>query len=375
MKGKKYNMVKVLIYQGRPTSGGSKKSLMNLIKLLKEDICFKIIIGSKGWFYDQLEKDGIDYYLNLEHNKIQKNKGIKNNTIRKLISTLYIFLFGIKSMLINYKYIKREKIDYVILNESRDLYFIGIPAILNKCKIVSFVRGEPKFYDYPRFILSYYIISLSDNLIKHFPGFLKKKSKVIPNYIKFEDLETSSKCKSEVVNVAFIGSIVPIKGLENLVEIVNLLDQENYIINIYGDIPTDDYKWYKDKIQKLIDKYNLRKYFSFNGWKENIVPHINETDIVVLTSKSEGLPRAILEAMSLSKPVIAFNVGGVSSLIKDNYNGFLIEYGNNKDFALKLSKLIEDSNLREQFGRNSFKVVKESFSDKVVKKKLLEIFK
>ncbi|WP_039043103.1 glycosyltransferase [Sporosarcina sp. ZBG7A] len=368
-------MIKVMIYQGRPTSGGSKKSLFNLVKLLKDDLSFGIVVGSKGWFSDQLDYEDIEYTFNLEHISIQKNNGVKNYAIRKMKSTLFIFLFGFKTMMKNYKYIKKEKINVVLLNESRDFFFVGIPAFVSRCKIVSYVRGEPSYYDVPRFLFSTNIVSLSEKLITNFPMFLRRKTEVIPNFIKLEeDFYHNIKLQNKNINIAFIGSIIPIKGLENLVEIAKKIDCDNYVINIYGDIPSDDFIWYKSEIKNLIEMNNLDGKFVFNGWKNNVTPCIKQSDIVVLTSKSEGLPRVLLEAMALSKPVIGFDVGGVSSLIQDNVNGYLINYGENEIFSRKISKLIKNRDERVRFGKQGLNIVKNNFSEEIVKEKSLKVF-
>lgn len=365
-----------MVYQGRPTGGGSKKSLFNFIKLLKNDVFFTIVVGSKGWFYENLEEEKIDFYFFEEHKNIQNNRVVNSFFLRKIKSFFVIFFYGFKSLKFNYKLIKKEKIQIVILNETRDLYFIGIPGLFNGCKIVSFLRGEPTIYDLPRLLLSHQIISLSSKLINKLPNILKRKTTVIPNYIKIKDsiLPVIKKDNPNIINLAWIGSIIPVKGMENLVKIINLIRNEPFIVNIYGDIPSKDYKGYKEKILTLIEELNLTDKFVFHGWKKDISIPIRQSDIVILTSKSEGLPRAILESMSFSKPVMAFDVGGVSDLIFDNINGFLIPYGDIEGYAEKLKLLINNKEKREEFGKKSLEIAKNHFDEHIVKKKLLKVF-
>lgn len=178
-----------------------------------------------------------------------------------------------------------------------------------------------------------------------------------------------------MVNISFFGSIIPIKGLENLVEVASKIKSENFIINIYGDIPNDDFNWYIEKIRGLIKKNNLSDKIIFNGWKEDTSPYFKKSDIVILTSKSEGLPRVILEAMAHSKPVVGFDVGGVKSLIQNNINGYLIDHGDNNKFAEKLTQLTLSSSLREDLGREGLKIAQNNFSAEKVKEKLLKVFR
>lgn len=367
-------MVKVMIYQGRPTGGGSKKSLFNIIKLLKKDLDFHIVVGSKGWFFDELSKQNITFEYYPENNKVQSSNFSRNFFVRKVQSSIRIICYGFKSLKQNYNYIKKNDIEYVILNETRDLYFLGLPALIGKCKIISFIRGEPNFFDIPRFLVSEHIISLSKRLATKLPFDFKKKVKVIPNYIEVPPKCIFKEEKLSQIQIAFLGSIIPVKGLENLIEIARRVNRNDFLINIYGDIPTEEYQWYLEKIKNLITKYNLEEKFIFHGWKDNVTDPIKESDIVVLTSLSEGLPRVILEAMAFSKPVMGFNVGGVEDLIENQVNGFLIRYGDYDNFAEGLSTLIADGNIRKSFGGSSLLIVKQKFSSEIVRNKLLNIF-
>jgi len=91
-------------------------------------------------------------------------------------------------------------------------------------------------------------------------------------------------------------------------------------------------------------------------------------DIFVLTSEQEGLPRVILEAMLMGKPVVASNVSGPSELVVDGETGFLVPAKNPQAFAKSILKLVENPTLRTQMGENARKRVIENFSiEKYVK--------
>ena len=77
---------------------------------------------------------------------------------------------------------------------------------------------------------------------------------------------------------------------------------------------------------------------------------MNESDIILLTSLHEGLPRCLMEALALGKPVIASNVRGSNDLIEDSKNGFLIDLNDNQAFISKAIKLGSDKSLQNEYG-------------------------
>lgn len=106
------------------------------------------------------------------------------------------------------------------------------------------------------------------------------------------------------------------------------------------------------------------------------VPHeqmpfyFKAADIFVLNSGYEGLSHVILEAMSYGVPVIASREGGNPELVKDNFNGFLVEYKNREQIKLAILRLWQDRNLQEIFRQNSYEKLKDFSWDNLVKKTL-----
>jgi len=81
------------------------------------------------------------------------------------------------------------------------------------------------------------------------------------------------------------------------------------------------------------------------------VPEIlRDSDIVTLTSKREGLPRCVMEAMAAGKPVVATDVRGNRDLVDDGHTGFLVRLGDVCGLAAALERLICDPELRASMG-------------------------
>lgn len=94
-------------------------------------------------------------------------------------------------------------------------------------------------------------------------------------------------------------------------------------------------------------------------------PHglIAASDIVVLCSEKEGIPRAVMEAMALQKPVVATDVEGSKELIIDGQTGFLVSLGDIDAMAEKVKLLAEKPELRKELGVSGLARVDEHFND------------
>ena len=102
--------------------------------------------------------------------------------------------------------------------------------------------------------------------------------------------------------------------------------------------------------------------------------YFKAADIFVLNSGYEGLSHTILEAMTLGTPIVASAQGGNPELIKDSFNGFLIEYNNQEHLKGAILKLWQNKELQEKFVRNSEEKIKQ-FNWKNLAEQTLEILR
>jgi glycosyltransferase involved in cell wall biosynthesis len=100
----------------------------------------------------------------------------------------------------------------------------------------------------------------------------------------------------------------------------------------------------------------------FTDHRDDVERLLNAIDIFVLSTKTEGLPLVILEAMAHAKPVVATAVGGVPELVRDKQTGFLHSLGDYEAQANQLSLLVEDKTLRHRLGEAGRALVRSDFS-------------
>ncbi|MBI4710791.1 MAG: glycosyltransferase [Nitrospirae bacterium] len=106
----------------------------------------------------------------------------------------------------------------------------------------------------------------------------------------------------------------------------------------------------REELEEYAKKLGIADKVIFTGFRRDLQRIYADLDIVALTSFNEGTPVSIIEAMVGDKPVVATNVGGVSSLVKDGVTGFLVPPARADLFAEALIKLLSDALLRKKMG-------------------------
>lgn len=112
----------------------------------------------------------------------------------------------------------------------------------------------------------------------------------------------------------------------------------------------------------------------FTGFVKNIEDALSVLDIGVLTSEREGLPLTLLEYMASSKPILATDVGGVSEVVRDGENGFLVPSGDHNALAERMNLLLEDPALASRLGANGRSLLVEKFSEDVMMKRITALY-
>ncbi len=193
------------------------------------------------------------------------------------------------------------------------------------------------------------------------------KTYVIPNSIPFYP-SCSSSCDNKVV--IFVGRFNEQKGLEYLIKTweSTFKKHRDWTLHIYGDGDQ------KEMLYQLISKAGLEKGVKVHQPTKKIMEKYLESSIFLLTSRFEGLPMVIVEAMACGLPVVSFDCPyGPADIIQNGEDGYLVEYLNTDEAALKVCELIENPELRKQMSRNARENIKR-FDRNVIMKKWVDLF-
>nr|WP_303652885.1 glycosyltransferase [Paludisphaera mucosa] len=136
----------------------------------------------------------------------------------------------------------------------------------------------------------------------------------------------------------FAGRLAPQKRVGDLLKVLDLLQhvQPDLRTAIVGDGPM------RAELEKLAGRYDLVDRVRFLGHREDVPRLMAAADVVVLTSEYEGLPNVVLEAMMLSKPVVATAAPGTTEVVADGLTGMLAPIGDIPALAKVLRNLIRD---------------------------------
>ena len=112
----------------------------------------------------------------------------------------------------------------------------------------------------------------------------------------------------------------------------------------------------------------------FLGIRNDIEKLLEKASFFVLATNFEGLPISIIEAMSKSLPIVASNVGGISELVTDHFNGFLINRGDSDSLSRHISLLSNDLSLRHKLGQRSMDRYELLFTSKSMVLNILKVY-
>lgn len=135
-----------------------------------------------------------------------------------------------------------------------------------------------------------------------------------------------------------------------------------YKIIFYGDGPD------KDKLKSLANDLKISDKVVFAGITNKPMSIMANSRLFVMTSDFEGIPNALIEAMSIGLPCISTDCrpGGARLLVKDGYNGFLVPTGDAELIAYKMNLIANNSDLATKIGENAKKVREEYSEEKII---------
>ena len=173
---------------------------------------------------------------------------------------------------------------------------------------------------------------------------------VIPNPVK---VNKSKKALLNNKKVIAAGRITPIKGFDVMISIWNEVVKtiSDWELHIYGQGEAT----YIDELTALILNSNLERNIFIHPATNNLQNEMLEASFYLMTSKTECYPMVLIEALSIGLPVITFDAPtGPRHIVKNNSTGFVTPYQNIQAITEKILLLIQNNDLRKEFGSNAF---------------------
>lgn len=353
-------MKRILITIETLGGGGAEKVLVNLLeKLQSKNYDIEI-----GLIYAQ----GIYYELIKKKYKIVSIYGEKICIlINKKIPIISFLLKVYRKIALNYN-INTKKL-YKKLNKNYDIEiaFLEGPTTLlssksNSKKKIAWIHTDLKKHrrlsknvEKKAYENIDEIICVSKDSKKSFldlyPEF-NKKTKVIYNFISKEEIIEKSKEiieKNNKITVITVGRLGYEKGYDILLKAHKKLIDEglDYKLQIVGDGKE------REVYNKYIIKNNLLRNTEILGFKTNPYPYIKNADIFISSSRYEGFPLVLCEAIILKKPIIATKCTGSVEILDNGKYGKLVDIQNIDELANKMKELILNKEERKKYEKLS----------------------
>ena len=327
---------KILIRIGSLRHGGAEKVLVTFLKNLPEDkydidLLLNLYSGKylpevPKWINVLYLHKGEMITTNRPHEIPRKAARVLHEKIvKKFPNLLY------KNKLKN----KQYDIEFAAIHGMRD-EILGSPLPSKKIVWIHNDLSEVKGYteaEIRKFFGFDKIMVISEKIEKLFHHLAKneaEKSKIVKIYNPLDTEEFLSKAAEPVVNYHFeasfptfisVGTVFPQKGFDRLLKVHKKLLEEGFQHNVL--IVGDGYDF--ENIKKLKSELGLNKTAVMLGFTDNPYPYFKNADFYILSSRYEGFPTVLFEAITLKKKIISTEVSGSAEMLNNGELGLLVE--------------------------------------------------
>lgn len=337
----------ILFYLSGLEQGGTERVVVNLAEyFLKEG--YQVTLATTHQSENEYPiSNGINRILTSPSHDFLSNSRVSNFKMR--LKTLRTIL-------------KKEQPDVVVSFIGKNNIMAILASFALHIPVYVAVRGEPMAEYYSKmmriaakslFVFAKGVIIQTKQVKEFFPKRIQKKCILLSNPLNPKFLLENERIEIENTIVT-IGRCDENKNQKLLIDaFANIADKyQDTSLYLYGDGEL------RENLIEYVDKIGLSKQIFLPGKTDNTREKIKNARIFVLTSDTEGMPNALIEAMVSGLPVISTNCpcGGPATLIEDGKNGFLIPVGDKEALSQKLVCLLEDNELRSKMGSEAAKL-------------------
>jgi len=233
---------------------------------------------------------------------------------------------------------------------------LGIPVIISE-------RIDPRYFQigffnkllrkitYP---FAKHIVVQTGQILNYFPSTLHPRISIIPNPVSIPPKATDqNRIDFEKKQIIAVGRLLKQKGFDLLLQAFSKINLKfpDWKLVIWGE--GND----RSALETLSNQLKLSTQVSFPGVTDDIYSELSQSSLFVLSSRFEGFPNALCEAMAIGLPVIAFDCGsGPSDIVRHQIDGLLIPADNIEALSKTMKQLMENAALRKQFGNRASEI-------------------
>lgn len=248
---------------------------------------------------------------------------------------------------------------------------------------VQHTARTPLYYRIDKWCLRHYeqVICVSDDLHSECLriGVPVKRCVLVENAIDAEDFRRRRSVASAKIHLGLdpqqqilgaVGRLSDEKGFDVLIRALRILADTKPLLRlmIVGEGSE------RLKLETLIRELNLSDRVSLPGWRTDVRELYEAMDVFVLSSRREGLPNVLLEAMALEVPIVATAVNGVPRVVRDGIEGRLVPADDASALASRISELLDDPASSAKLCKAGRQRIEHSFSFPARMKKIADLY-
>ena len=167
---------------------------------------------------------------------------------------------------------------------------------------------------------------------------------VVPNGVRDVPPEFRAAPECDPVRICSVARFAQPKDHATLLVALATLRSRAWSLDLIGDGPL------QARSQRLAERLGIAERVAFRGYQPDPEPALAAAQLFVLSTRSEALPRSVLEAMRAGLPVVATDVGGIGEAVQNGVSGLLVPPENPTALAMSVDELLTDARLRARFG-------------------------
>ena len=294
-----------------------------------------------------------------------------------------------------YNLIRREEINLIIPYTIKPVIYSSIASIpLLKIKVIALITGLGKYAAKTEGKLDFMLNGLITKMYQiasrkvdsfifqnqdDIKFFISKKINVPPTSIVTAgsgvDMKVFKyrKLNLKKFNVLMISRLIPEKGISEFLDSIKILIKKNLNIS-FTLIGQKEEKYENHKFFGTIKELLVNENFRIVYNSKNVLPFLYQSSLFVLPTKyREGVPRTLLEALAVGRPIITTNNVGSKETVINNKNGYLIPPGDPYMLAEKIEYLYHNPDLCNSFGLESFKLCRQRFDVNLINNDIINL--
>ena len=382
---------KILFYTSGVGLGGVEKVVLEVLKEMdksKFDIKLALQYENENLFENEIPKE-VNYKYMLPQKIIDKSLYFRERKKNIFYKILYSFMLSYEKYIIKKNYLEFSKDREIVIDfKSGDfLKLINLENVAKK-KRICWLHGEiknlNKYEKRKKFLrenlnkcdkVVCICEDMKNGVIKEIPE-LKEKLEVIYNPFDIEKIKIKSNDYSEIKDdekkllednyIIMVSRLeLKMKDFNTLIKAFKIVNQKRKNIKLYllGEGPD------REKIENMIKDEDLQEYIKLLGVKKNPYPWIKNSKLLVHSSRYEGLPTVLIEALILNKIIISSDCPtGPREILDNGKYGSLVEVGDYDSMAQEILELLqENSKKKEKYLSNIDKSIERFDKKNIIK--------